>query len=142
MLNIFSLNNVRDQKQLNKYHIYKKVLKKCHHRIEICANKGDGCCFYVVPEFIYGIPKYDTLSCASYIMKRLHSNGFYVTYTYPNLIYINWEHIPSELKNKASIYINKNKVGSSKLLKNEYRYIEDYKSSTNFLNKINKKYLN
>lgn len=139
-MNIFSLNNVRDQKQLNKYHIYKKVLKKCHHRIQICANKGDGCCFYIVPEFIYGIPKYDTLNCASYIVKRLHSNGFRVTYTYPNLIYINWEHIPSELKNKVSI--PKEKTNDSIGLNNEYRYIEDYKPSTHFLNKINTKYLN
>ena len=78
MLNIYSLNNVRDQKEINKYQIYKKVLRKCHHRIKEFAKKGDSFCFYIVPEFIYGIPKYDTLSCAAYMVKKLQINGFNV----------------------------------------------------------------
>jgi len=128
MLNIYSLNNIRDQKQINKLEIYKKVLKKCHHRIKICANKGESHCFYIIPEFIYGIPKYNTLNCALYIVNKLRQNGFNVSFTYPNLVFINWKHIPSELKNKEIVIDNK----KQKKNKQTYRYIEDYKPLTNF----------
>ncbi len=52
MLNITTLNNTRDQKLINKYEIYSKVLNKCHHRIITASNKGDSNCFYVIPEYI------------------------------------------------------------------------------------------
>ena len=76
MLNINSLNNIRDQKEINKYEIYKKVLKKCHHRIKTFSHKGDSFCMYIIPEYIFGIPKYDKLSCAAYIVNKLKLNGF------------------------------------------------------------------
>ena len=144
MLNIYSLNNVRDQKEINKFEIYKMVLKKCHHRIKVFSKKGDSCCFYIVPEFIYGIPRYDTLNCAAYIVTKLRYNGFTVNYTYPNLIFINWTDIPSEIKNPEVMKINSKEPVQKILKQPEYRYIEDYKSSNNFLNRLNKsvKYLN
>jgi hypothetical protein len=134
MLNIHSLNNVRDQKEINKQEIYKKVLQKCHHRIKICANKGSSECCYIVPEYIYGIPKYDILNCALYIVNKLNLNGFTVKYTYPNLIYINWKHIPSEIKKSKQIVTNNKKQNSTK--DRDFRFIEDYKPSLNFLDKI------
>lgn len=135
MLNINSLNNVRDQKTINKYQIYKKVLKKCHHRIKTYANKGNSNCFYIIPEYIYGIPRYDTLNCASYIVDKLKNNNFLVNYTYPNLIYINWGHIPSEIKQSKEFSLKKKKK-ELYIEKKNYRLIEDYKPSINFLDKI------
>lgn len=138
MLNIYSLNNIRDQKELNKMEIYKKVLRKCHHRIITCSTKGDTFCFYIIPEYIYGIPKYNTLNCAQYIVNKLKKNKFRVAYTYPNLIYISWNHIPSEIKTKAQLNIvseNQNNIPNINK-NNEYRYIEDYNPSKNFMKKI------
>jgi len=140
MLNIFSLNNVRDQKELNRYEIYRKVLKKCHYRINTVSSKGDSFCFYVIPEYIYGIPKYDTLYCASYILKKLKNNGFKVLYTYPNLIFISWDHVPSEIINPKIKDIDVKTLAVDKQIEEKptkFRYIEDYKSSNNFLKKIN-----
>ena len=147
MLNIYSLNNVRDQKEINKLEIYKKVLKKCHHRIKTFSSKGDSFCFYIVPEYIYGIPKYDTLNCAAYIVNKLKKNGFHVSYTYPNLIFISWGHIPSEIKNPqikdldikslTNKSINNNSLIKDQTNNIEYRYIEDYNPSKNFMNKLN-----
>tara|TARA_B000000475_G_C15987519_1_gene443658 strand:- start:1325 stop:1765 length:441 start_codon:yes stop_codon:yes gene_type:complete len=50
------------------------------------------CCWYVIPEFILGLPKYDTGSCTEYLMNKLDDNGFIVKYTYPNLLFISWNH--------------------------------------------------
>ena len=140
MINIFSLNNVRDQKEINRFQIYKRVLKKCHHRIKTISSKGESFGFYVVPEYIYGIPKYDTLNCANYIVNRLRANGFKVLYTYPNLLFISWNHVPSEFKCKTSDNKNNTKnIIDKKKDNGDYRLIEDYNTSKNFLRKVVKK---
>lgn len=140
MLNINSLNNVRDQKEINKYEIYKKVLKKCHHRIKTFSHKGDSFCMYIIPEYIFGIPKYDKLSCAAYIVNKLKLNGFKINYTYPNLLFICWNHIPSEISNpelKNKDYKKLiNKPDQKQLMSSQFRYKEDYRSSNTFLKKI------
>ena len=136
MLNIHSLNNVRDQKEINKYEIYKLVLKKCHHRIKTLSSKGDSECFYVIPEYIWGIPKYDTISCAGYIVNRLKKNGFKVAYTFPNLLFVSWGHVPSEIKKATENKLKINNTNPEINNRLEYRYIDDYKPAKNFLTKI------
>lgn len=133
MLNIESLNNVRDQKLLNKFEIYSKVLHKCHHRIQTVSKKGGGNCFYIIPEYIYGIPKYDTLNCANFIVSKLKKNGFGIVYTYPNLVYISWGHIPSQVKTNMKLTKPKPKP---KPIVQPFRLIDDYRPSNNFLNKL------
>lgn len=68
-------------------------------------------CWFVVPEIIIGVPKYDQASCIAYIMDTLQTNGFQVRYFYPNTILISWNHwVPSyvrtEIKKKTGIVIN------------------------------------
>jgi len=141
MINVFALNNVRDQKKLNKFEIYRKVLRKCHHRIRTISNKGESFCWYIVPEYIYGVPKYDTLNCAAYIVNKLKRNGFKVIYTYPNLVFVSWEHIPSEIKHpeikNLEIKLLANKMKNNTIEYPKYRYIDDYQPSKNFLSKLN-----
>ena len=48
---------------------------------------------------VIGLPAYDQVKCAEYCIDKLKKNGFVVIYTYPNLIYISWEHVPSAIKN-------------------------------------------
>ena len=88
MININELHKINEERQKFRISVYDKVLKKCHHRIKTFSSKGDSFCFYIVPEYIYGIPKYDTLNCAGYIVNKLKKNGFHVSYTYPNLIFM------------------------------------------------------
>jgi hypothetical protein len=134
MINIHKLNNVRDKREINKLEIYKLVLGKCYNKINNYSDKGYGYCFYIVPEYIFGIPRYDTLQCANFLVKVLKQEGFIIKYTYPNLIFILWEHIPSEIKNNVLTITNTD--DKDKKNKKDYRVIEDYKSSKGFLNKI------
>ena len=135
MINIHKLNNVRDKREIHKLEIYKLVLEKCYHKINTYSEKGHSYCFYVVPEYIFGVPRYDTLQCANFLIKILKHEGFIVSYTYPNLIFIVWEHIPSEVSKNALLVENTNKETKKK--DKSYRVIEDYKSSKEFLNRIN-----
>lgn len=135
MINVHKLNNVRDKREINKLEIYKLVLEKCYHKINTFSDKGYSYCFYIVPEYIFGIPRYDTLQCANFLIKILKHEGFIVSYTYPNLIFIVWEHIPSEVTKNALLVENTNKETKKK--DTSYREIQDYKSSKEFLNRIN-----
>lgn len=99
MINIFGLNQGRDKKEIQRFTIYRKILEKCHKRIETNSKKNLTHCIYTIPKIVYGLPAYDQVKCAEYCTDKLKKNGFVVIYTYPNLLYISWEHVPSAIKN-------------------------------------------
>jgi hypothetical protein len=128
MANIFTLENVADfteklnidelyerkrQHDLNQLALYNKLLNRIHVRIKTVSRqrKDEHFCWYVIPEVIIGVPKYDQGACIAYIIDKLKENGFNVRYIHPNTIFISWVHwIPSyvrtELKKKTGIAIN------------------------------------
>ena len=128
MANIFTLENFSDfsekinidelyekkrQQDLSKLELFKKILNRIHVRIKTTARQNieEKFCWFVVPEVIIGIPKYDQAACIAYIMDTLQTNGFQVRYFHPNTIFISWNHwVPSyvrtEIKKKTGIIIN------------------------------------
>jgi len=99
MINIFNLNKSRDECEVKRFTTYRKILEKCHKRIESNSVKNICHCVYVIPKIVYGLPAYDQVKCAEYCIDKLQKNGFVVVYTYPNLMYISWEHVPSVIRN-------------------------------------------
>jgi hypothetical protein len=73
---------------------YDKVLQRIHNKIRTAARvtPDQQFLFYVVPEVLLGIPRYNVQHCVAHVMKKLQENGFYVGYTHPNLLFISWEH--------------------------------------------------
>ena len=68
-------------------------------------------CWFLVPEVILGVPKYDQGACIAYLMDKLKENGFNIRYVHPNTLFISWLHwVPSyvrtELKKKTGIVVN------------------------------------
>lgn len=129
MANIFTLENFADfsekinidelyekkrQIDLGKLELFKKILNRIHVRIKTTAKHcsiHEKFCWYVVPEVIIGVPKYDQPACIAYLINALQENGFNVRYFHPNTLFICWEHwVPSyvrkEIKNKTGIVIN------------------------------------
>jgi hypothetical protein len=128
MSNIFTLENIEDfseklnidelyekkrQYDLNKLALFNKILNRIHVRIKTISRqrKDEQFCWYVVPELIIGVPKYDQAACIAYLIDRLKENGFNVKYIHPNTLFISWMHwVPSyvrtELKKKTGIVIN------------------------------------
>ncbi len=98
MINIFELNYNRDQKEVKKYRIFRRILDKIHARIKLASKKCISYLFYKIPDFVLGIPAYKIEECSSYISDKLEKNGFVVMFTPPNLFYISWDHIPSSVK--------------------------------------------
>ena len=128
MANIFTLENFSDfsekiniddlyekkrQVDLGKLELFKKILNRIHVRIKTIAklNSNDKLCWFVVPEIIIGVPKYDQAGCIAYLMNALQENGFNVRYFHPNTLFICWDHwVPSyirtEIKKKTGISVN------------------------------------
>ena len=74
--------------------IYNKILNRAHTKIKTTSRlkHQEQFCFYVVPEFMLGVPKYNLSECVEYIIDKLIENGFSVKYTEPNLLFISWQH--------------------------------------------------
>ena len=112
-INMDDLYTQRKKTDEHKIKIYQKILARVHKKIKtISRSRNDErFCFFLLPEFVLGIPRYDIATCTSYIISKLIENGFLVKYTYPNLLFISWRHyIPNyertKIKKKTGISID------------------------------------
>lgn len=128
MANIFNLENIADFSEkinidelyekkrvsdVNKLELFKKILNRIHVRIKTTARQSSNerSCWFVVPEIIIGVPKYDQGACIAYVMDTLQKNGFIIKYFHPNTIFISWNHwvptyVRNEIKKKTGIVVN------------------------------------
>uniref|UniRef100_A0A6C0JIG7 Uncharacterized protein n=1 Tax=viral metagenome TaxID=1070528 RepID=A0A6C0JIG7_9ZZZZ len=112
-LNIDELYEKKRQYDLSKLALYNKILNRIHVRIKTTSRQkvDEQFCWFVVPELIIGVPKYDQALCIAYLMDKLKENGFNIRYIHPNALFISWLHwVPSyvrtELKKKTGIVID------------------------------------
>lgn len=112
-LNMDDLYEKKRQYDLNKLALFNKILNRIHVRIKTTSRQkiDEQFCWFVVPEIIIGVPKYDQGSCIAYLIDKLKDNGFKVKYVHPNALFICWAHwVPSyvrtELKKKTGIVVN------------------------------------
>jgi len=102
-INIDDLYESKKSRDINTLHLYQKILNRVHARIKLTSKQRNTTnnCWYVVPEIMIGIPKYDNAGCIAYIINKLKENHFQVQYYHPNTIFINWNHwIPSYIRNE------------------------------------------
>lgn len=145
-LNIDELYEKKRQYDLNKLALFNKMLNRIHVRIKTTSRQkiDDNFCWYVVPELIIGVPKYDQGACIAYLMDKLTTNGFNVKYIHPNTLFISWMHfVPSyvrnELKKKTGIVINEygKTISDTNESDNSAASLQDTSNPNDFL--INKK---
>jgi len=128
MSNIFTLDNLEDfsekinidelyekkrQQDLNKLALFNKLLNRVHVKIRTTSRLkvDEQFCWFLVPETILGVPKYDQAACIAYLMDKLKTSGFNIRYVHPNLLFISWLHwipqyVRTEVKKKTGIKIN------------------------------------
>lgn len=123
-LNLDELYERKKISDLNTLKIYNKILNRIHNKIKHLSriHPTEQHCWYVIPEVIIGVPKYDHSSCTAYIIDKLKSNGFLIRYTHPNLLFISWknwtpQYVREEIKKKTGINIDG--WGNKKLEKEE-----------------------
>lgn len=114
-LNIDELYSKKQQQDLNVLKNYNNILLRIHNKIKYNSKNmiNENCCWYVMPEMILGVPKYDHRDCTAYVIEKLRLNGFIVRYTHPNLLFISWKHwvpsyVRSEIKKRTGNSIDEN----------------------------------
>ena len=126
-INLDDLYEKKRESDEMKHHLYNRILNRIHERIKLTSRqkKHEPFCWYIIPEIMVGIPKYDCYECTNYILDKLTANGFQVKYTHPNLVFISWKHhIPSyvrnEFKKKTGIIIDEkgNRIDDKKQITN------------------------
>ena len=164
-INIDELYTRKRELENNKLKIYKNILNRVHKKIKISSRQhhNNQYTFFVIPEFIVGVPTYDIASCTAYIIDKLTDNGFIVKYTSPNFLFISWAHHLDkakriEIKKLYGVNVNskgeivgkeitdtsdksgnpnalilKDKNGSITNNKKEYKNITDYKPTGNLI---------
>ena len=112
-INLDELYKKKRYQQEKRIEVYIKVLNRVHKRIKSCSRqKNNECfCFFIVPEFILGFPRYDIATCTSFLIEKLRDNGFNIKYTHPNLLFISWRHyLPPherrEIKKKYGVSVD------------------------------------
>jgi hypothetical protein len=149
----------------HKIKIYNKILARVHKKIKTTARmrNNENFCYFLLPEFVLGIPRYDIGSCNSYIIEKLRNNGFNIKYTHPNLLFISWNHyipkyerleykkktgntidgfgnvIKKKSENKNSKQIIENNNSSIKKSNSNFKNTQNYKPSGNLI--YNSKFL-
>ena len=112
-INIDDLYERKKQHDLHTLSVFNKILGRIHNKIKVTARQhlNNEFCWFVVPEMILGVPKYDNGACVAYLIDKLQDNGFVVRYTHPNLLLISWKHhvakyVRDEIKKKTGMVVD------------------------------------
>ena len=112
-LNLDELYEKKQQHDMFTLSSYNKILSRIHNKIRMVSRQhiDQHHCWYVVPEVLLGIPKYDHNDCTAFIINKLQENGFTIRYIHPNLLFISWKNwVPSyvrnEIKKKTGINVD------------------------------------
>ena len=126
-INIYKLHKKKRARERDRLEHFNNILKRCHRRIQIVADKMETSCYFVIPEIVFGIPLYSNTQCATFMVESLRNNGFRVNYIHPNLLYISWEiipeeHLPENKKKQKQITYNPNEDRRKNLIKKQKKY--------------------
>lgn len=126
-LNINDLYETINNKNKVRMEKFDMILQKIHSRIKYNAKLEKTYCFFQIPEFIIGVPLYNVSDLRNYLINSLNKNGFKILYVDPNWLFINWDFSQMKPpKKQAKKKSNKN-----------YKLIDEYKPSGNFINEDN-----
>ncbi len=110
---------------------YNTILNRIHNKIKTTSRLQlkEQHCWFIIPEMMIGVPKFDVAACIAYVISKLQDNGFKVRYTHPNLLFISWSHwvpdyVRNEIKKKTGVIID----GYGNVLKNDTSENHDNKS--------------
>lgn len=112
-INIDELYEKKRHYDMGKLELFNKILNRIHVRIKTTSRQklNEQFCWFIVPEIIIGVPKYDQSNCIAYLMDKLKDNGFDIKYIHPNTLLISWKdwipsYVRNEIKSKTGIVID------------------------------------
>jgi len=92
---------------------YNVILNRIHNKIKATSRiqLNEQFCWFLVPEMMIGVPRYDQTTCIAYVIDKLQKNGLKIRYTHPNLLFISWTHwvpdyVRTEIKKKTGVAVD------------------------------------
>ena len=139
-IDLDELYEKKREHDLSKLDIFNKLLNRIHTKIKMTSRQkiNEQYCWFIVPEMMIGVPRYDHADCVAYLIDKLQDNGFYVKYTHPNLLLISWKHwipgyVRSEIKKKTNVSID----GYGNVIKEKKEIDQQPFNTLNTLNTLN-----
>ena len=121
-INLDELYERKKQHDISTTNNYNKILNRIHTKIKTTARLqlSEQYCWFLVPEMMLGVPRFNQATCIAYVIDKLQNNGFRVRYTHPNMLFISWTHwvpdyVRTEIKKKTGVNID----GYGNILKND-----------------------
>ena len=112
-VNLDELYERKKQHDLNTLKTYNRILNRINNKIKTVSRlqSNEQFCWYVIPEHIIGVPRFDKEACTAYLLDKLKDNGFIIRYTHPNLLFISWKHwipsyVRSEIKKQTGVIVD------------------------------------
>ena len=98
---LYSEQEKRDELRLKTYN---NILSQVHNKIRVIAKmpKNDKSLLFTVPEFVVGVPRFNTRDCILYLAWNLRNSNFDVQYYQPNLLWISWQKHEQQYKDERS----------------------------------------
>ncbi len=128
-VNLDDLYEKKKQQDLSTLSTYNKILNRIHNKIKTISRQHaqHQYCWYLIPEMMIGVPKYDHGACIAFCIDKLRENGFMIRYTHPNLLLISWKHwipsyVRSEIKKKTGVNVD---GYGNKIIKDENKKAEE-----------------
>jgi hypothetical protein len=87
------LYNEQEKRDALKLKTYNNILESAHNKIRVFSRmpNNDKTLLFVVPEFVIGVPRFNTRDCILYLVWNLRNSHFDVQYYHPNLLHISWK---------------------------------------------------
>lgn len=143
-LNLDDLFEKKREISETKLGLYNKVLNRIHHKIKLTSRNNfgkDQWCWYLIPEVMIGVARYNVDECIGYIIQKLKDNDFVIRYTNPNLIFISWQHwVPGYVRQEFKKQTGKVIDGFGNYVSKEANESKDKKEDSNTL-LLNNKHL-
>jgi hypothetical protein len=88
-----TLYSEQEKRDVLKLKTYNNILESAHNKIRVIARmpNNDKSLLFVVPEFVIGVPRFNTRDCILYLVWNLRNSHFEVQYYHPNLLHISWK---------------------------------------------------
>ena len=98
---LYSEQEKRDELRLKTYN---NILAQVHNKIRVIAkmSRNDKSILFTVPEFVIGVPRFNTRDCILYLAWNLRNSNFDVQYYPPNLLWISWQKHEQQYKDERS----------------------------------------
>lgn len=88
-----TLYSEQEKRDALKLKTYNNILESAHNKIRVISRmpNNDKSLLFVVPEFVIGVPRFNTRDCILYLVWNLRNSHFDVQYYHPNLLHISWK---------------------------------------------------